>query len=251
MPDNSLPDPNSLLEPEFHAPFTTWKADQTPENSAVLLKSIRPVLTSVMRQFSIPDSPTLQTRAKIMAIHAMKRYDPSKAKLRTFLHSQLQGLRRHTAKETQILAMPEQVGLDAFNLNKAENELRDNLGRDPSDLEIADHIGMPLKRIAYVRKAKPGFSESFFHRQTDEGEDYYAPAVQAKNGAVQQWHELVYHDLAPIDQLIMEHTLGLHSKRVLQNKDLARKLRISPGAISQRKARIQQKLDLRDELSVF
>jgi len=49
----------------------------------------------------------------------------------------------------------------------------------------------------------------------------------------------------------MEHTLGMHGKRVLSNQDVARKLKLSPGAISQRKARIQSKMDLAEDLKVF
>lgn len=45
--------------------------------------------------------------------------------------------------------------------------------------------------------------------------------------------------------------MGLHGKPILQNQAIAAKLGISPGAVSQRKARIQAKLDMREELGVF
>ncbi len=244
--------PDNLLEPEFSEPFTMWQNDPSPMNSQNLLKAVNPVLTSALRQYGTQSSPTLHSRAKIMAIGAMKRYDPSQAKLRTYLISQLQGLRRYAAKETQILSVPEQVALDIHHLRNTENELRDSLGRDPSDAELSDHLRLPIKRISYIRKAAPSYSESFFHKDTGgEGDDLYSPAVRQDNSALTQWHEFVYNDLAPMDQLVLEHTLGLHGKRMLNNTELARRLRISPGAVSQRKARIQAKLDLRDELKVI
>jgi DNA-binding NarL/FixJ family response regulator len=49
----------------------------------------------------------------------------------------------------------------------------------------------------------------------------------------------------------MEHTLGLHGKKVLSNQEIARKLRLTPGAVSQRKATIQQLLNQEQELSPF
>lgn len=185
-----------------------------------------------------------------MALDAMKRYDPSKAKLRTHLMFQLQGLRRVSARESQILSVPEQVALDLNNLRQSENVLRDKLGRDPADSEVADHTGLSIKRLTYIRGMHPSYAEGSYQRPTDEGEDIYQPAVQDKAN-VKQWHEFVYHDLGPIDQVIMEHTLGLHNKPILQNAEVARKLGVSPGAISQRKARIQGKLDLRDEFKVI
>jgi DNA-binding NarL/FixJ family response regulator len=48
----------------------------------------------------------------------------------------------------------------------------------------------------------------------------------------------------------MEHTLGMNNKKVLSNQEIARKLGLSPGAISQRKARIQQLLDRREDLGI-
>lgn len=242
--------PESYLEEEYAQPLGDWQAKPTPENTSHLLKTINPVLTAAIRAYGIQGSPTLHSRAKIMAIDAMKRYDPTKAKLRTHLMVQLQGLRRHAAREQQVLSIPEQVALDIGHLRESENFLRDQLGRDPSDTELADHTNLSLKRIGYIRKARPSFSEGSFQRPTDEGEDIYSPPIQTKNN-VAQWHEFVYHDLAPVDQAIMESTIGMHGKPVLSNQELARRLNISPGAVSQRKARIQGKLNLRDEFGVI
>lgn len=241
---------NNLLEPHFEEPFTNWKANPSPEHTDVLLKSVHPVLTAALRTYGTQNSPTMQTRAKIMALDAMKRYDPSKAKLRTHLMVQLQGLRRHAAKETQILSVPEQVGLDLNHMREGENYLRDQLGRDPSDMELSDHMNLSMKRLKYIRGMKQSYSQGSYQRPTAEGEDIYQPAIQNKDN-VREWHEFVYHDLDPIDQVIMEHTLGLHNKPILANQDVAKKLGVSPGAISQRKARIQGKLDLRDDFKVI
>jgi DNA-directed RNA polymerase specialized sigma subunit len=120
--------------------------------------------------------------------------------------------------------------------------LRDRLGRDPSDAELSSHIHISPKRIAYIRKARPSLAEGSFQRQGEEGEDIFQPAVHAQAGD-HHLAEMLYHDLGPIDQVILETTLGLHNKRMLANQDIARRLGISPGAVSQRKARIQAKLD--------
>jgi DNA-directed RNA polymerase specialized sigma subunit len=151
-----------------------------------------------------------------------------------------------SAKEDQILNVPEQVLLDMGGLREAENELRDRLSRDPSDLELADHTGLSRKRIGYLRLMKPSFAEGKLMEVDEEGSGMSDPSVRqiSNNEGLRAWHEFVYHDLDPIDQQIMEHTLGLHNKRVLSNQEVAKKLKLSPGAISQRKARIQSKLDM-------
>jgi DNA-directed RNA polymerase specialized sigma subunit len=239
MPRSSEPD--DYLEPSFAEPFNNWQKKPTPENASTLLTAIHPVLTAALRTYGT-QSPTMYSRAKIMALDAMSRYDPTQAKLRTHLMFQLQGLRRHAAKEQQILSVPEQVGLDLNHLRESENVLRDQLGRDPSTAELSEHTFLSPKRIEYIRAAHPSYSEGGQQRSTDEGEDIYSPAVQMEPNTA-NLVEMLYHDLSPVDQLIVEHTLGLHGKRLASNQTLARRLKISPGAVSQRKAKIQAQLD--------
>lgn len=248
--------PASYLEPNFKPHFEAWKASPTPETTGNLLRAVDPVINEAIRTYGggAAKSPTLRSKARRLTISALTNYDPTRAKLRTHLLSQLQGLRRMSAKEEQILNIPEQVLLDLGGLREAENRLRDQMGRDASDLELADHTGLSTKRIAYLRTMKPSFSEGRLVRVDDEGTSMNMPAVDPTGGQSQAfgaWHEFVYHDLDPIDQLIMEHTLGMHGKPQLSNQDIARHLRLSPGAISQRKARIQSKLDQNEATGLF
>lgn len=241
---------SSLLEPEFAEPYQLWRTTPSPENADNLLKAINPVLTAALRNYApMPASPTIKSRAKLMALDALGRYDPMQAKLRTHLLFQLQGLRRHAARENQIIQLPEQVGLDLNALHKTEEELKDRLGRDPSDHELSRHAGLSLKRISYIRQAKQPVLESALHSAVSP-DDLYSPAVQ-DDGMAKLWQDFVYQDLAPTDQLIMEHSLGLHGRPVLSTQAIARKLGITSGAVSQRKAKIQAKMNLRDELGVI
>jgi DNA-directed RNA polymerase specialized sigma subunit len=236
------------LEQNYEPHYNAWKTDPTPENTGTLLKVVDPVIREALRTYGggSSASPTLRSKARLLATKAIDVYDPSKAKLRTHLLSYMQGLRRMSAKEDQILNVPEQVLLDMGGLREAENELRDRLSRDPSDLELADHTGLSRKRIGYLRLMKPSFAEGKLMEVDEEGSGMSDPSVRqiSNNEGLRAWHEFVYHDLDPIDQQIMEHTLGLHNKRVLSNQEVAKKLKLSPGAISQRKARIQSKLDM-------
>lgn len=243
--------PDYYLEPEFEPHYKAWKADPNPQNSGKILKTVEPVLSAALRTYAgSSPSPTIRSRAKIMALNAIGTYDPTRAKLRTHLMTQLQGLRRHVAREGMAVSVPEQVALDLGHVRDAENRLRDQLGREPSDMELADHTRLSTKRLAYLRQHRHARSEGSMQRPTEDGENIYSPAV-IPTGNHSAWHEFVYQDLDPVDQVILEHTLGLHNRPVLQNQEIARKLRLSPGAISQRKARIQQKLNLQDDLRIF
>lgn len=241
-------EPSTLLEPEFADHFNDWKKAPTPQTTSLLLKAVNPVIDSALKTYGgRGSSPTLRSKARLMAVDAFKRYDPSRAKLRTHLMSHLQGLRRASAQESQIISIPERVGLDLHKLRLAENELGDKLSREPSTMELADHTGLSHKRIEYIRKAQPGLSEGALapEGEAEEGQGI-GPAITSPES--QAWVNFVYHDLNPVDQIIMEHSLGLHGKQILPKQLIAAKLKLSPGAISQRAAKIQEKINKKDEL---
>lgn len=237
----------TMLESEYAPHFGAWQADPSPVNAGKLLQATRPVLDAAVRSYGgASPSPTLRSRAKLMALEAFGKYDPNRAKLRTHLMVHLQGLRRMAAKETQLISIPERVGLDLHKLRTAENELRDRLARDPSDIELSGHTGLSPKRIGYIRQARPGYSEGFIQAATQTAEDAggFTPAVKQTGGIDPHLLQFVYHDLDPADQVILEHTLGMNRKAVLPKQQIAAKLGISPGAVSQRAARIQERLNI-------
>lgn len=241
---------HEFLEQEYRPHFEAWRSDPNPSNAGRLLEALQPVLGTALRSYvGVKVSPTLRARARAMALDSFNSYDPRRAKLRTHLLSQLQGLRRLTAKENQIISIPERVGLELGYIRDGEKVLTDQLGREPTTLELADHLNLPARRIAHVRQARPGLAEGQARRVDEDGhEEVVLPGVLAETRKdLDPWYRFIYEDLTPQDRVIMEHSLGLFGRRILPKQEIARKLRITPGAVSQRAARIQQKLDMRED----
>lgn len=227
--------------PEFHA----WKSDPTPQTSAALLKHVSPIIDSAMTSYGMgaAASPTLRSRAKLMALHAMKSFDPARGNLRSHLLSQLRGLQRVSAQQQQIISLPERVAIERSHLMESEDQLRDRLGRDPSDLEIADATGLSTKRLAYLRLAKPATAEGTMLREDDDGNLQEPAATPVGHSASDAWANFVYYDLSPTDQLIMDYALGRNGTPKLPLHEVARRLGLTSGAVSQRTSRIQRLLD--------
>jgi len=123
--------------------------------------------------------------------------------------------------------------------------MEDELGRSPSYEEIADRSGIDIKRLQRIRAMKmPTVGESA--QEGDEGSQMYAED-QAVEGPEDLWQKTVYHSLSPTDQVVFQHTTGLYGAKILPNAIIASRLRISPGAVSQRKARIQKTLDSQNQ----
>ena len=57
------------------------------------------------------------------------------------------------------------------------------------------------------------------------------------------WLEYVHHDLDPVDKKVLEWKTGLYGKTILSTNEIARRLKITPGAVSQRASKIAMKIE--------
>lgn len=242
------------VSPDFDNLYTTWKKNPTPDTNTQILSAVQPVIDSAVSSYAGANtSQTMKSRARLMALKALGSYDPQRGNVRTHLLSQLQSLRRAAAKEQNIISLPEQVGLDFQHITNAENELRDQYGRDPTDDELSDFTNLSKRRIQKIRKFNQPLAEGTVSRIVDEdsGGGDVASSIPGRQDAAEAWMNFVYDDLGPTDKLIMDMTLGRNGKRKASTQDIARRLRLTPGAISQRAAKIQTMLDKRFEQGGF
>lgn len=228
-----MPKKESLLEEDLEQEYMAWKSNPSPQTLAPLLDKLKPTMSAAATAIG-GDSPVLVSRAKQIIISVLPKYDPRKAPLRGFLAQHLRGLNRFAQKQSTIISVPERVAMERAYLNDVEISLTNELGRPPTDAEIADETGLSLKRLKYVRTYSPAAAEGSFESD---------PAVEAPGFDENIIVQLVYDELSPYHQKVMEHTLGLNGRPVLSVTQLAAMLKRSPGAISQARAVIQAKLD--------
>ena len=231
--------------------YTSWKASPGPAGNTAFLKAVTPVMTSAVRTHVGPPTPGLMSHAKHMVLQSMPSYDPKAASLKTFIYSQLRGMKRINRQQNNILSVPERVQLESYSVQSAEDELGAELGRKPTTAELLDKTGMSLKRLKRVRAYRTPMAEGQFENEETGETGFTGDTSTPWHRAKSTWTDLVYGDLDPYHQSIMEHSLGLYGRRPLSNEALARKMNRSPGAISQAKARIQALLNAESTLSPF
>jgi len=233
------------LEPEIAGAYSAWQANNDNKTRGQLLKATQPIIDRAIYSYAgAKPSPHIKGQAKLLALDAFGSYNPQQGTMRTHLLSRLRRLQRVSAQANQAITIPERIAIDRGNLNNVESQLTADLGREPSDAEIADRSGLSLKRIGHIRGAKSAVNSGSI---LDTEGDVYSPAsnIPGASTAADAWQDMVYHDLNATDQTIMEYTLGLRGAATLSNSALAEKLNLSPGAVSQRKAKIQAMLDER------
>ncbi len=224
--------------------FTDYKKTNHPDQLHPLIKSLQPTIDHALNAYAPDASPIVKDRARLLAVKAVKGYSPTHgANLQTHVYRQLQELQRIGPKLNDPLPMPERLRRERGMLLKTIDSARNELGREPSDEEVSERIGLPPAKITKIRGLmRSGVPSSVLEELGDEDEE--APDMVAHQRAPEEdWLDAVYHDLTEPDRLILQHRTGYRGAPVFPSGKIAQMLGISPAAVSQRAARIQARLD--------
>ena len=219
--------------------YDNWLKEPTPENMANVLSALDPVLVSEVQRYSGPKD-ILHSKAKTLAIKAVHTYDPVKGTgLRTWLTTQLQPLTRYS-QHIKSVYVPEAVTRQAAELHTITEQMHDNLGRMPTDDELADESGLSRAKIQKLQaRVRPAISESQLTAPTAESPAM--PALQRENPLVFS-SEAVYDGMEPREKAIYDWKTGAHGQPQLSNQEIAVRLGVSPGLITQLSQRIAMQI---------
>jgi DNA-directed RNA polymerase specialized sigma subunit len=239
---------DNYLEDQYRPAYESWQKDQTPEGNAAFLQQIDPIVQKGISMYG-EDSPLARSKARLIALEAAKKYDPKRSRLQSHMLTQMQSLRRAQRKQQEIIRTPERVLLENQKLKSYTQEIEDEMGREPTDAELSNRLGVSLERLNKIRQYQPGMSMGQAER-VDPMQGAPASSLPGQSDS-DYWVELVYQDLNPVDQKILELSLGLLGHKNLSNQEIAKKINRTPGAVSQRKVQIQKILDQEQDLSPF
>jgi len=242
---------NASMSKDVDALFSQYQKTQDRKELGALVKGLKPAIDkAIYRHVGAPD-PVLRGQAKKLVAAAMPKYDPNLASLETFVSQQTRPLIRYQSRRKRVVKTPDELQMQATTVGNAYRAFEAENGRSPSSHELADATGINLKRLKKIREfdqqVMAGSTATGVEGDVQLGEGGVYDDAQASMSFV----NLIRDDLPPIDQAILEHTLGLDGAEILSNGNLAKKLNLSPGAISQRKAKIQSILDNETNLNPF
>lgn len=220
--------------------YDSWIEDPTPETLSGIVTALEPTMNAEVQRYTGP-KPILRSRAKMLAIKAIRSYDPTRgAHLRSWVVTQLQPLSRYGQQLRQVHASETAIR-QAAEVNRIREELSDELGRDPSVAELADKTGISVARINKVRQTvKPTVSESAFSPNADEVASLPGTVSVDRVGMAE---EIIYDSLNPRDKMIYDLKTGKHGKAQLTNQEIAKRLGVTPALVSQRSGNIGMQIN--------
>lgn len=226
------------IKQDAATPYDTWVRNPTNANMSSVLTSLDSTINSALKTYSGGNiSPLVRGRARYLTTQAVRSYNP---KLGTSLKShvmlQLQPLTRYTNQATQPMKISERRLRQLKSLQDVERKFSEQYDRDPSDLELADELGLSIAKINRIRT----YANPFISTEAAE-EASAAPAVY-KVDPMDAWLDYVYYDSDEIDRKILDWKLGRHGNPVLRNVEIAKKLKMTPAAITKRAINIQKRI---------
>ena len=224
-------------KPQTSAAWSQWKASPTDTNFAAVFEEVKPIIDSAMTSFAGRDE-SLRTRAHILTAEAIQSWDPKAgAALKTHVYSRLQRLQRFRSERGAAVRIPENVETDKRMVARFISEYQDRQGVAPDLDEIIDGTSISKKRImrTWTREYPEG------SHSMDKGD------LQAIKGKADVWRDYVYHDLDARGKKVFELTTGYNGSEIIPKTEIARRLQITPAAVSLRVNQIIRQLEMATE----
>ncbi len=236
---------NGKLTAGHDAAYGKWQAKPTPERLRNVLTTLQPVIDQAVAQYAGNKAPpTVSHRARLLAAKAVQGWQPTGgANLKTHVFRQLQAIQRMAPGVSDPFSPSERFRQNQNELFNATNIAQTQLGRDPTDEELSEATGLPIKRVIRVRSRMRARLPASTYEEPDEEHETKPDIIGSERTDADDWADAVYHDLGQRDKLIFMHRVGYRGADKLSNQQIAAQLGVSPGLVSQRAAHIQQRLD--------
>lgn len=213
-----------------------WRASGDPEHLEPLLKAYEPVIQSKIRQYKAPSVNESAFRAELQThlIKAFETYDPSRGtQLNTHVQNHLLKATRYNNLNQNFAYMPEGQTSIIGKIQRAQNQLNEDLGREPTHAEIAAHIGRPTSVVSRTLKSnRKDIPASKFEDDPDEFAAHRSAEVLS----------LLPHSLNEEENQVFSHLMGHEGhEQITSTNALAQKLGKTAPQISRIRSSILTK----------
>lgn len=212
-----------------------WKRNPSPMNLQRLLDQLNPVIQRAVNQWSgTLARPALELEAKNLAREAIETYRPTGgASLATHVTNRLKKLSRLSYTHQNLARIPEYQSLKFHPYTQAQAQLQDQLGREPTSVELADQLG-------WSESAVSAFRQNLRQEFIESGD---TPPIFDERSGDSGMIDYIYYDLAPIQQKIFEYTTGYGGAKIMNNPQIMKRLKLTQGQLSYQKRLMTNRIE--------
>jgi DNA-directed RNA polymerase specialized sigma subunit len=204
-----------------------------PEHLKPLLNQYQGMIqTQVRRYANNVEIPTAVIEAEYTKqfVNAVNTYKPDRgAALGSWVMNNLQKSQRWIGAHQNVARITEGRLNRIGDFNRAKADLSDELGREPSSQEIAEHMGRPLKMVTRLEKE---LRKSYVASAMEFDPVQNMPSVEREALA------FIPYELNDQEKVVFEYTMGINGKPKLNATQIAQQLNISNSTVSRIKTRI-------------
>lgn len=211
-----------------------------PEHLRPLLNNFRGMIRKEVNRFTgnveVPPA-AIHQEYKEQFVRAMQTYNPDKgAALGSWVVTNLRKGQRwvNDRQNTARVASTRTGKIGDFN--NAFAHLKDQFGREPSTIELSDHLLWPEAEVKRMQSEL---------RKSNIASAWAVDPIDIMPSKEKEWMMFVRYELTPEEMLVYDYTIGHGGKPQLRPSEIAKTLSMSPSKVT----RIRQKIA--DKISRF
>lgn len=219
--------------------WAQWNKTKDKEDLSRVVHQFDPLINKTLQQYrdNPIDDSIIQGEIQRLTIEGIKKYDPSKGtKLITAIFPWLQKTSRFVQQNSNVIRIPEHKVMEITTFKNAKMDLENKLGREPTNVEVADDLSWNIKNVERMEKMlSKSIPSNFF--------DIGRLAVQnPQENLDRDMIHYFYYDLPSEQQLIFESSTGYLGKPLLTIPQMSQKFKKTPYEIKKTKEEIAGKL---------
>ncbi len=211
-----------LLTPEQEIELAARIKKGDKRARELMIKANLRLVVKIARDYEGIGLPLLDliSEGNIGLMKAVERFDPAKGgKLSTYGSWWIkQSIKRALANQSKTIRLPVHLVDKISKMRRAAMKLQEILGREPTDEELADDIGISPQRVAQLRTAaiRPasldapiGDDESNNYAEVVQDENAFSPYEQLEEKTVTTMLQEMVETLDPRESMILRYRFGL------------------------------------------
>jgi DNA-directed RNA polymerase specialized sigma subunit len=224
--------------------YDAWKTDPTPQNMRPLVQRYMPLVKSRAIQWKAPhvDPAAFETKGQNLIVGALQSYDPNRGTApETWVTHRLQPLKRFNVQQQNYAMIPEAKAARIGDIKAATDELREEMGREPTQDEIAEAVNPQLSKRQQLTGQKVQQIQDA-QRKDVIGSTFESDPVPRAISRERQIVSQLRPTLKPDQQEVYDYLYGQNGKQqVTSTTQLAKMLGKSPSQVSRLRTAILNK----------